>query len=411
MPWTLFADAAQAGKIERLDSGFIRVRGRVARTGVQDYAPWPGAPIQDRMIKVYRPPEQVFADSSVKTLKGVPVTIGHPPERAVDAKTWKRYAVGHNEGESKRVSDSGDEYIESSLLIQDAAAVAAVEGKELVEISQGYTVELDWTPGVTADGIKYDAVQTQIAHNHTALLGVGDARAGSGARVLLDSMQEDRMTKEEFQKLLESQLALVDSKRRSKVSKHIQDSVEPMLDALDPASIKGLVEGIIGAVMSNGAPAATDEDLSEEEKKKKEEELAAADEDLSEEEKKKKEAANDHKAGEALAKQFLDSQAKTLEVIDAREECRPMLGDSFDYAGKSAHQLRLAAIKAKAPEMHKSLVDASEDAVRGAFTALKSMKTAWISNDANPDPIKPDDHFVAYEKRMNDCFDSTWGNK
>ncbi|MGL5431928.1 MAG: DUF2213 domain-containing protein, partial [Plesiomonas shigelloides] len=49
------------------------------------------------------------------------------------------------------------------------------------ELSAGYTAKYDFTPGVTADGEAYDAVQRDIRINHVAL--VPRARAGRQARV------------------------------------------------------------------------------------------------------------------------------------------------------------------------------------------------------------------------------------
>jgi hypothetical protein len=66
------------------------------------------------------------------------------------------------------------------LILKDAAAITAmVSGKR--QLSAGYVCELDWTPGLTADGEAYDAQQRSIKINHLAL--VDRARAGSQARI------------------------------------------------------------------------------------------------------------------------------------------------------------------------------------------------------------------------------------
>ena len=390
----VLVDAAQPGKIEKLESGMIRVRGRVARTGLQSYAPWPGAPVQDRMIRVYRPPGQVFADSSLNTLKGVPVTINHPPERTVTADNWKKYAVGHNEGEHTRVQDGGEEWIETSLLISDAEAVKSVEGKENVEISQGYNVELDWTAGVTDSGEAYDAVQTAIVHNHTAILKAGDARAGKGARVLVDSNHEAQMKKEEFQKLLAKALDSVEKSKRSAVEQVATDTIVPMLDSLDAKGVSSLVDSIAKSVTKVA------DEYEEEEKKEEEDE---------EEEKKEEEKKKEEDSGAELVKALADSKASTLAIIDAREKVRPMVGANYDFEGKGVKQLHLDAIAAKQPKLLDSLKGASDDMIRGAFEALRANKTAWVSTDSK-ERVEAPEHRVNYNKRMNDAFDATWSN-
>ena len=51
--------------------------------------------------------------------RGKPVTDDHPPEM-VDARNWKRYAIGHSGHEVVRDGD----HLATDLLITDAAAVA-----------------------------------------------------------------------------------------------------------------------------------------------------------------------------------------------------------------------------------------------------------------------------------------------
>jgi hypothetical protein len=66
------------------------------------------------------------------------------------------------------------------LILKDAKGIGQVEsGKR--ELSAGYTCELDWTPGTTADGHAFDASQRKIKINHLAI--VDAARAGSKARI------------------------------------------------------------------------------------------------------------------------------------------------------------------------------------------------------------------------------------
>lgn len=62
----------------------------------------------------------------------------------------------------------------------DADTIKAVQnGKR--EISMGYTAELEWVDGVTADGTAYQAKQKNIRINHLAIVDKG--RAGSTCRI------------------------------------------------------------------------------------------------------------------------------------------------------------------------------------------------------------------------------------
>jgi hypothetical protein len=65
-------------------------------------------------------------------------------------------------------------------MVSDEAAIKDIEaGKR--ELSAGYTCELDFTPGKTATGDAYDAVQKNIRLNHVAIVSRG--RAGSKVRI------------------------------------------------------------------------------------------------------------------------------------------------------------------------------------------------------------------------------------
>ena len=127
------------------------------------------------VVRVYRSPEEVFADASLQSFSHTPITNDHPAV-AVTNENWKDLAVGEASTAAKRDGD----WVHLPLILKDAAAVKAVEsGKR--ELSAGYTCELDFTAGVTADGAAYDAVQRNIKINHLAL--VDRARAGPQARI------------------------------------------------------------------------------------------------------------------------------------------------------------------------------------------------------------------------------------
>jgi hypothetical protein len=146
-----------------------------ARTGLQDYAGYEvGKPDQARVV-VYRPAEEVFSRDSMRSFAGAPVTIEHPSE-PVNPSNWKDHAVG--EASEEIVRDG--EAVRVPFLLRDSAGIQAVEaGKR--EISMGYECTLDWTPGQTADGTPYDAVQRGIRINHLAI--VDRARGGPTLRI------------------------------------------------------------------------------------------------------------------------------------------------------------------------------------------------------------------------------------
>lgn len=172
---------------EFTDEGFLKVPGRVARTGVQNYLARELGMPGDRTIRVYRPPEEVFDPRSLSTYDSVDVTNNHP-EELVNAENFKKVTAGHVKGPGRQDGD----YVVADLIIKDKATIdQVVSGK--VELSAGYTAEYEESPGVTPDGEEYDFVQREIRINHVAV--VDRARAGAGARVFDHTPEKSPMHK------------------------------------------------------------------------------------------------------------------------------------------------------------------------------------------------------------------------
>lgn len=171
--------------------GGIVVRARVGRTGIQNYG----------TVRRFRPESEVFAPDSLASFAGAAVTIEHPIDqeghpRYVTADTWKADAVGtlNTPNTKPFLADDGESWLEADVIVNDAQAVAYI--KEQVarggcECSLGYRVKIDPTPG-QHKGQAFDEVQREIRINHLALLPPDSARAGSGARLLFDSLKNPK---------------------------------------------------------------------------------------------------------------------------------------------------------------------------------------------------------------------------
>ena len=131
------------------------------------------------MRREYRPPEEVFSERSIATLRGATVTDLHPVSRTVDAMTWRQLAVGYA-GEDIRQDGI---HVAGTLYVQDAETIARIEAGERPQVSLGYDQDLDLTPGITPEGEEYDAVQRNISYNHIALVPRGRAGATVGLRL------------------------------------------------------------------------------------------------------------------------------------------------------------------------------------------------------------------------------------
>lgn len=160
---------------EKTPDGFLRVHGTFSRTGCLAYKR------ADGTIQIeYRPEEEVAHRDSILSLGGMPVTLEHPPELLTPANT-RHYQRGSTGTEVKY--DNG--FVKGVVILTDADAIAAVERGDARELSIGYRVQIDRTPGVTATGERYDAIQRRIVGNHLAVTKEG--RSGSEVRLHMDS--------------------------------------------------------------------------------------------------------------------------------------------------------------------------------------------------------------------------------
>lgn len=168
-------DHVPVSAVRRTADGYLVADAFVARTGIQTYLGEELGRPDLLNVRLYRPPEEVFSDATLRSFAHRPMTNDHPPEQ-VNAQNWKKYAVGQ----------TGDEVVHDKnrvrvpLVLMDQDAIADYEGGKR-ELSQGYSSEIDWTDGVTTEGEPYDAVQRNIRNNHLALVKYG--RAGSQFRI------------------------------------------------------------------------------------------------------------------------------------------------------------------------------------------------------------------------------------
>lgn len=160
-------------KAERLDNGWLRVPATIGRVGVFEYYTADG-----KVVREYRPPEEVLDPASIASFEAVPLTNDHPPTR-LDAANARAYSSG-----SVGSVRAAGQQVEGMVLVTDASTVAAAAGGKR-QLSPGYTVVLDPTPGVTPEGEHYDAVQRRIRGNHVAL--VQDGRQGPSVALRMDS--------------------------------------------------------------------------------------------------------------------------------------------------------------------------------------------------------------------------------
>lgn len=158
-------DFVDISKAEKTPEGWIKDNPILTRSGIFEYRRADGT-----VQREYRPPEEVFSEDHLNSLRGLPVTDGHPGRVHEDNDDA---IVGAILTEGKRE----DSNLRAEIVIHRTKRIGARR-----ELSLGYSLELDETPG-EINGQRYDAIQRKLRGNHLAVVTRG--RAGN-ARLRLD---------------------------------------------------------------------------------------------------------------------------------------------------------------------------------------------------------------------------------
>ena len=169
--------AIELSKPVKHPDGYLTADVVLGRIGILEYRQ-PDGKVRRELV----PPETLFDPDSMQTFVGVPVTNEHPDE-LLTTDTAKAHQVGMVHG----APEQGDGVLVGRVTITDADAISDIEKRRRVQVSPGYTCELDEEPGVW-NGFPYDAVQKRRSYNHLAIVARG--RAGSNVAIKLDGLQE-----------------------------------------------------------------------------------------------------------------------------------------------------------------------------------------------------------------------------
>ena len=340
-------DFSPIEKYETTPEGYLRVWASIARTGIQLYTDADGS-----VRKEFRPESEVASPESLASFAGKAITMEHPPV-LLDSENTKNHSVGFTGTEV--VYDDG--FVRAVMTITDQEVIDKVMRGDVREVSAGYRVSYDPTPGVTDNGEHYDGIQKEISGNHVAIVRRG--RAGPQVKLHLDR----------------------------------QDGVDPSLFPITETQImtaKVVFDGAEFEVSESVALAITkereDAKMSYEDMKKKYDALVKEAEDMKvkmtdmEGGMKEKEDSLEGRA-DALTEQ-VDSlkaeleEAKRVDVdglVAARvalvEKARIALDAEYEFAGKSDREVMVDAIKADRGDSVE-LDERSDDYVQALFDSI-----------------------------------------
>ena len=251
-------DSLPLGQTYFTPEGYLKDRPILTSTGIFEYLNPDGS-----VRRELRLPEDVFDPESLASYKGKPIIITHDAGM-VTKDNVQKFQIGTILTEGYR---SGED-IRAEIVIHNTDAMKDCGLKEL---SLGYSLDLDETPGVW-NGQRYDAIQRNIRINHLAL--VREARAGDQARLNIDGRDTENTLKggkvmkktpknaradgvlspEELQKAIEEYKA-----RRAAKQVATTDGGEPVKEGA-PAAEPAVIADGEGAVASVGQEKPTIED-------------------------------------------------------------------------------------------------------------------------------------------------------
>ncbi len=161
------------------DEGYLVDHPVVTRCGIFEYS---DPDSEDGIRRELRLPEEVFSEESLASYEGKPIIITHDAGE-IDKDNVHEEQIGTILSKGYRDGNK----VRCKIVIHNTDALKQCG---LRELSLGYALNLDRTPGVY-HGQAYDGIQRDIEVNHLAL--VGEARAGDRARLNID--HKDTRTK------------------------------------------------------------------------------------------------------------------------------------------------------------------------------------------------------------------------
>ena len=283
--------------------GYLTVHVPITRPGVFPYQRNDGTVQMEAKL-----PEEIFNDRVIYSARSKPVTDEHPNE-PVTIENYQKYAKGMSHTDS-RIEDLK---VYVSITITDRELIRKIhDGKN--EISIGFMSDVVAETG-TYNGQNYEYVQRNIEINHIAIVEQGRAGPEVAIRADSDAWQVDgaeKNNKEGSQKNM-AKVKIKDTEYE------VDDAVKAHITALEKKATdkekeqKGdSADALVGRI-----------DALEAKLEAKDAELEAA---------KQKVLSED------------ELNAKVEERVLLLDSAKPLLGDSFDFTGKTDREIKEAVI-------------------------------------------------------------------
>lgn len=175
-------DKAPILSYNRDADGYLTVTAAICRPGVFPYLRADGSRVMEAKL-----PDDIFNDSVLVGSRNRPVTDEHPPE-PVNADNWSLYSRGFSHGDS--IIDETEQLMKVTITVTDSKLIERIESGDQKEISIGFTTDVVEESGEYM-GERYDCKQTNIRINHIAVTKAG--RAGPMVAIRSDSATQNEI--------------------------------------------------------------------------------------------------------------------------------------------------------------------------------------------------------------------------
>lgn len=219
------------------NNGWLEVKDNpISKAGVFDYLGAEiGAPEPGRIYKVFRPPEELASDETIKSFRLTPFIVDHEM-LGKNATPAEKKGIQGVIGENVYYDHP---YLRGNIKIFSDAALSDISSGK-IDLSPGYRSRYDFgNPGVY-EGEAYEVVQRHLRGNHLAL--VDEGRTGADVAV------QDHL------------VVTIDTKELIRMSEEDKDKKQPTGDenGFTPEQVEQIKQ-IVVAALAAGTPA-TDED-------------------------------------------------------------------------------------------------------------------------------------------------------
>jgi uncharacterized protein len=351
-------DFSPIEKYEVTPEGYLRAWASIARTGIQLYTDADGS-----VRREYRPETEVASPASLASFAGKAVTAEHPPV-LLDADNTKDYQVGFSGTEV--VYDNG--FVKAVMTITDQDAIERIMRGDAREVSAGYRVNYDPTPGVTDSGEHYDGIQKEIVGNHIAVVRRG--RAGPQVKLHLDRQDaaDPSLIQNTEERLMTAKVVFDGAEFEVSESVALAITKEREDGRMSYEDMKKKYDGM----MAEASKMKEEMDAMEKELKGKMDAAEGRADALAEQ-------VEELNTELAAAKEInLDSMVE--ERVALIEKAKPVLDAAYDFAGKTAREVMVDSIKAvRGDEL--DLSEKSDDYVQAMFDTLSEGRKDSATTD------------------------------